>query len=400
MAHVVLRSVTKRFGSVVAVDRLSLEIPRGQCISFLGPSGCGKTTTLRMLAGFEDLDEGEIVVGDRVISSSLKNYYLPPEKRDFGMVFQAFAVWPHLSVFDNVAFPLQIRGLSRSEIREKTTTALKYTGLQEVQDSYPNELSGGQKQRIALARSISFSPTVMLLDEPLSNLDPKMREVMRFEIKELQQRFNFTIVYVTHDQAEAMALSDRIVVMDNGAKVQQDDTPVNVYLNPANRFVFGFIGLSNFLPVEIQDGQVSLAGAAEAGVVTSSVPPRSAGALPVLAVRPSEIEMTPAGGVRGTVKRRVLLGDAVDYRVQVGGLEVRVQRSARKPLFSEGEACGLRFLRLHWYPAEVPRAETGEPRAATHPECPSAAKAAGAGVLSGDDYVYGLRFHSLLIADR
>jgi len=374
MSQVKLEGVTKRYGAVVAVDNLSLEIEKGECFSLLGPSGCGKTTTLRMIAGFEDLDEGQISVGGKVFSSSYRKYYLPPEKRDFGMVFQAFAVWPHLSVFDNVAFPLQIRGLSRAEIREKTETALKYTGLLEVRDSYPNELSGGQKQRIALARSISFNPTVMLLDEPLSNLDPKMREVMRFEIKELQQRFNFTIVYVTHDQAEAMALSDRIVVMDNGAKVQQDDTPVNVYLNPANRFVFGFIGLSNFLPVEIQDGQVSLAGAAEAGVVTSSVPPRSAGALPVLAVRPSEIEMTPAGGVRGTVKRRVLLGDAVDYRVQVGGLEVRVQRSARKPLFSEGEACGLRFLRLHWYPAEVPRAETGEPRAASRdepgvPEC-------------------------------
>ena len=137
MAHVILRDITKRFGSVVAVDKLNLEIARGECISFLGPSGCGKTTTLRMLAGFEDLDEGEILVGDRVISSSFKNYYLPPEKRDFGMVFQAFAVWPHLSVFDNVAFPLQIRGLSRSEIREKTTTALTYTGLLDAKDELP-----------------------------------------------------------------------------------------------------------------------------------------------------------------------------------------------------------------------------------------------------------------------
>ena len=193
------------------------------------------------------------------------------------MVFQAFAVWPHLSVFDNVAFPLQIRGLSRSEIREKTTTALTYTGLLDAKDDYPNALSGGQKQRIALARSISFNPTVMLLDEPLSNLDPKMREVMRFEIKELQKRFNFTIIYVTHDQAEAMALSDRIVVMDFGALIQQDDTPVNVYLKPANKYVFGFIGLSNFLDVEVADGQVYLKGAREAGPVTAAVPPHVAG---------------------------------------------------------------------------------------------------------------------------
>jgi iron(III) transport system ATP-binding protein len=349
MAHVILRDITKRFGSVVAVDKLSLEVARGQCISFLGPSGCGKTTTLRMLAGFEDLDEGEILVGDRVISSSFKNYYLPPEKRDFGMVFQAFAVWPHLSVFDNVAFPLQIRGLSRAEIQEKTTKALTYTGLLDAKNSYPNELSGGQKQRIALARSISFNPTVMLLDEPLSNLDPKMREVMRFEIKELQKRFNFTIIYVTHDQAEAMALSDRIVVMDLGARVQQDDTPVNVYLKPANKFVFSFIGLSNFMEVEIHDGAVYLAGAREAGPLTVDVPSYTSGKTPTLACRPGEIGMVQDGGVRGVICRRTLLGDTIDYRVKVGTQEIRVQMSVRKPLFEEGQACGLVFSQLHWF---------------------------------------------------
>ena len=349
MAHVILRDITKRFGSVVAVDNLNLEIARGECISFLGPSGCGKTTTLRMLAGFEDLDEGEILVGDRVISSSFKNYYLPPEKRDFGMVFQAFAVWPHLSVFDNVAFPLQIRGLSRSEIREKTTTALRYTGLLDAKDDYPNALSGGQKQRIALARSISFNPTVMLLDEPLSNLDPKMREVMRFEIKELQKRFNFTIIYVTHDQAEAMALSDRIVVMDFGALIQQDDTPVNVYLKPANKYVFGFIGLSNFLEVEVVEKQVYLKGAREAGPVTAGVPLHAPGKPPTLACRPGEIDLARDGGVRGVVVRRVLLGDIIDYRVTVGSTEVRVQRNVRKPVFNEGDPCGLTFSTLHWY---------------------------------------------------
>jgi iron(III) transport system ATP-binding protein len=348
-AHVRLRDITKRFGQVVAVDRLNLSIPRGECISFLGPSGCGKTTTLRMLAGFEDLDEGEILVGGRVISSSVTRSYLPPEKRDFGMVFQAFAVWPHLSVYDNVAFPLQIRRLSRTEIREKTTTALTYTGLLDARDSFPNELSGGQKQRIALARSIAFNPTVLLLDEPLSNLDPKMREVMRFEIKELQKRFNLTIVYVTHDQAEAMALSDRIVVMEFGARIQQDDTPVNVYLTPANKFVFGFIGLSNFLEVEVADGAVFLRGARDAGAATTVIPPHTPGSPPTLACRPGEIELIPSGGVQGVITRRVLLGDIIDYRVRVGAAEVRVQQSVRKPLWGEGERCGLRFSTLHWY---------------------------------------------------
>ncbi len=358
MAHVILRDITKRFGQVVAVDRLNLKIERGECLSLLGPSGCGKTTTLRMLAGFEDLDEGEILVGDRIISSSFKNYYLPPEKRDFGMVFQAFAVWPHLSVFDNVAFPLQIRGLSRSEIQDKTIKALTYTGLLDARGSYPSELSGGQKQRIALARSISFNPTVMLLDEPLSNLDPKMREVMRFEIKELQKRFNFTIIYVTHDQAEAMALSDRIVVMDFGALIRQDDTPVNVYRKPANKFVFSFIGLPNFLAVEVADGRVYMLGARGAGPVALAVPSHASGKPPTLVCRPAEIEMVPTGGVRGVITRRVLLGDIVDYRVQVGPIEVRVQRNVRKPVFNEGDQCGLVFSTLHWYDESGARVPT------------------------------------------
>ena len=176
MATVTLSHVTKRFGGVTAVSDLNLEIRDGECFSMLGPSGCGKTTTLRILAGFEDLDEGEIRVGDRVFSNSAKRYYLPPEKRDFGMVFQAFAVWPHLDIFDNVAFPLQIKGLSRAEIQTRTRRALEDTGLLKVQHAYPGELSGGEKQRIALARAIAINPQVMLLDEPLSNLDPKLRE--------------------------------------------------------------------------------------------------------------------------------------------------------------------------------------------------------------------------------
>ncbi|HYL80488.1 MAG TPA: TOBE domain-containing protein, partial [Candidatus Acidoferrum sp.] len=191
----------------------------------------------------------------------------------------------------------------------------------------------------------------------LSNLDPKMREVMRFEIKELQKRFNFTILYVTHDQAEAMALSDRIVVMDFGALIQQDDTPVNVYLRPANKFVFSFIGLSNFLTVEAADGRVYLQGAREAGPVTADVPPDVQGKLPTLACRPAEIEMVTTGGVRGVVTRRVLLGDIIDYRVQVGPTEVRVQRNVRKPVFNEGDQCSLVFAALHWYDETGARVE-------------------------------------------
>ena len=256
--------MTKRFGAVTAVDRLDLEIAEGECVAMLGPSGCGKTTTLRMVAGFEDLDEGEIRAGDKLLSSRQKNFYLPPEKRNFGMVFQAFAVWPHLSVFDNVAFPLRVRKLPKAEIEARTAEALRHTNLSAAAKGSPEDLSGGGKQRVALARALAIRPDVMLLDEPLSSLDPHFREEMRFEIKDLQRRFGFAILYVTHDQAEAMALSDRMLVMRAGV-VQQVGTPLDVYRAPANRFVFEFIGLSSFLPAALAAGAMRVGGRTRRG---------------------------------------------------------------------------------------------------------------------------------------
>jgi len=347
MSFVSLRHVTKRFGRVTAVDDLCLEIEKGECFSMLGPSGCGKTTTLRMVAGFEDLDEGELSVDGRLFSSRARNFYVPPEKRNFGMVFQAFAVWPHLSVFDNVAFPLQIRGLSRREIAERAGRAIRDTGLAKVERVFPGELSSGQKQRIALARAIAINPAVMLLDEPLSNLDPKLREEMRFEIKDLQRRFGFTILFVTHDQAEAMALSDRILVMKDGV-AQQVAAPLDVYRRPANRFVFGFIGLSNFLPVEVDGGAVFVEGALDAGALPVPLPDGGARRR-ILASRPSEVVLGREAGVTGTVKRRVFLGETVDYRIGIGDLEVRVQKHRRDALFAEGETCRLSFPNPLWY---------------------------------------------------
>jgi iron(III) transport system ATP-binding protein len=351
MSFVKLQNITKRFGNVIAVNDLSIDIEKGECFSMLGPSGCGKTTTLRMVAGFEDLDEGEISVGGKLFSSSFRKYYLPPEKRHFGMVFQAFAVWPHLNVFNNVAFPLQIRGFSRGEIAEKTRNAMMYTGLSKYEKTYPNELSGGQKQRIALARAIAINPDVMLLDEPLSNLDPKLREEMRFEIKDLQRKFGFTIIFVTHDQAEAMALSDRILVMRDGV-IQQVDTPLNIYTRPANRFIFSFIGLSNFLPVVVKDGAAYIEGAEGAGEVSRSLPTSMPSDRMVVACRPSEIDLVWKGGVAGIVKRKVYLGDIIDYRIMVGDTEVRVQKNRRIAGFAEGDSCFLKLDRLHWYPCD------------------------------------------------
>ena len=351
MSYVRLVNVTKRFGDVTAVDHLNYEIGKGECFSMLGPSGCGKTTTLRMVAGFEDLSDGEVWVGDRLLSSPKKNHYVPPEKRNFGMVFQAFAVWPHLSVYENVAFPLRIRKLDDKEIDQRTTDALKATNLLKAKDESPDFLSGGGKQRVALARALAINPDVMLLDEPLSSLDPHLREEMRFEIKDLQVKYGFSIIYVTHDQSEAMALSDRILVMKLGV-VQQIDTPLNIYNHPANKFVFSFIGLSNFLSARQADGVITLP---EGGAIPKNflLPERLQGETNVsLASRPSEIDFTTMEdpeGLHGVVTRKAFLGEIVDYQIKIGEQFMRVQKSRRDEGPESGEACALHLLRPFWY---------------------------------------------------
>lgn len=350
MAQLKLKDVTKKFGEVIAVNKLNLEVEQGECFSFLGPSGCGKTTTLRMIAGFEDLDEGELSVDDRIFSSSYKKYYLPPEHRDFGMVFQAFAVWPHLTVRDNVAFPLQIRKRPGHEIAERVKMALQSTGLTHRENDYPTKLSGGEQQRIALARAIAINPKVMLLDEPLSNLDAKLREEMRFEIKDLQKKFGFTIIYVTHDQAEAMALSDRMLVMDHGV-VQQVGKPLEIYDKPANRFVFSFIGLSNFVDVEVEGGEARIHGLARP---VSAKAPKDLGTKAILACRPSDIDFVSPGtpdSFDALVARRTYLGDIVDYKLAAGAAELRVQKPRRANGPREGEKCSVRINRTLWYGA-------------------------------------------------
>ena len=351
MAYIELNQVTKRFGNVVAVDRMNLQMAEGECVAMLGPSGCGKTTTLRMVAGFEDLDDGEILVGDRIISSKSKGYYLPPENRNFGMVFQAFAVWPHLSIYENVAFPLRIRKLPKEEIHARTEEALKHTNLLAVAQGSPDDLSGGGKQRVALARALAIRPDVMLLDEPLSSLDPHFREEMRFEIKDLQRRFGFSILYVTHDQSEAMALSDRILVMKSGV-VQQVGTPLEVYMEPVNRFVFEFIGLSCFVEASLSPEGFHLGG--ERYPWPEGVKPADeliAAGKGVLAARPTEIDFVAEGGLRGEVLRKVYLRETIDYRVRVADVEVRIQKTRSTPGPAAGDRCGLRFTRPHWYPA-------------------------------------------------
>jgi iron(III) transport system ATP-binding protein len=267
------------------------------------------------------------------------------------MVFQAFAIWPHLTVYENVAFPLRLKKLPSAEIEKRTKDALGSTNLWNDAKKSPVDLSGGGKQRVALARALAISPRVLLLDEPLSSLDPHLREEMRFEIKDLQKAYGFTVIYVTHDQAEAMALSDRILVMKLGV-VQQVDTPLKVYNEPANRFVFSFIGLSNFINATVCENGIK-AGAGEA-LAYKFMPDETLKNEKrlVLASRPSEINFTSSGGVPGTVQRKAFLGEVIDYAIDVDGTEIRVQKGRREVGPDSGEHCYLDFLHPHWYKAE------------------------------------------------
>ena len=353
--HVTKRFTTKTLGDIVAVDDFNLSVHEGECFSFLGPSGCGKSTTLRMIAGFEDLTEGEIELCGRLVSSSKKNLYIPPEERGLGMVFQAFAVWPHMNVFENVAFPLRIQKVNKTEINKRVAEALHHTSLTGLENVFPGDLSGGQQQRIALARAIVTNPKVMLLDEPLSNLDPKLRETMRFEIKALQRKFNFTIIFVTHDQSEAMAISDRMMVCDMG-RIMQIDTPENLYNKPCNRFVHNFLGESTFINVTVKDGKAYPKGHMDQALDLTV--PADAAAEMVVATRPNEIALTGPGdaGYATHIEKRIFLTDRTEYLVPVGDQLLKVQ-TPHRVTFSQGEACCVHLVEPMWYPADDEAAE-------------------------------------------
>ena len=319
MSEVRIEHVFKRFGAVTAVDDFNLTVKDGEFVSILGPSGCGKTTTLRMIAGFERATEGEIYIGDNCVSSSEKGTFAPPEKRDIGMVFQSYAVWPHMTVAENVGYPLKIQKVDKETRAKRVQEMLELVHLGEYGERYPHQLSGGQQQRVALARALVAQPGLLLLDEPLSNLDAKLRESMRFEILSIQKKLNITVVYVTHDQGEAMAMSDRVVVMSKGV-VQQIGHPHEIYTNPANKMVADFIGLVNFIPGEAKGDRVFIKG------TNVSFPnPTDITGEATIAVRPENISISEHGGqLEGTMVARFYLGDAVDYRVQCGENMIRV----------------------------------------------------------------------------
>ncbi|MGH7083444.1 MAG: ABC transporter ATP-binding protein [Acetobacteraceae bacterium] len=336
MTLITIERVSKWFGPHQVLKDVSIEISGREFVTFLGPSGCGKTTTLRLLAGFLAPDSGQIRVGSAVLSSP--SGVVAPELRRMGMVFQNYAVWPHMSVAGNVAFGLELRRLPRQEIRERVARILAAVGLEGLEDKEPGRLSGGQQQRVALARSLIVEPDILLLDEPLSNLDAKLRERMRAELKALQRRTGITFVYVTHDQVEAMALSDRIAVFNAGA-VQQIGPPREIYEHPANLFVADFMGLINKLDAEfagLHDGLLQLrlgchllAARPAPGLVSGLV---TGGQRLTLAIRPEAIRFGPEpqalheNGLEGRIREVTFLGATLDYVIDVGdGILVRAQ---------------------------------------------------------------------------
>ena len=349
MPDIELRGLLKRFGTQIAVNGINLAAEHGEMLTLLGPSGCGKTTTLRMIAGLEDPDEGTIRAGSRVIFDGAKGINIPPENRGLGMVFQSYAIWPHMTVLENVAYPLKMRRIASAERRTMVGKVLDLVGMAGLEDKPATKLSGGQQQRVAFARALVFQPELLLLDEPLSNLDAKLREQMRFELKRLQLELKITTVYVTHDQSEALALSDEIVVM-SGGKVIQRGGPLDIYRRPNSEFVADFIGSTNLLP-----GVVARASGTDGigevrtdeGVVRCSfIQSVPEGEKVLVSVRPEDVAISAGAAAGGTlpgkVINRIFLGEVIDYLVQVGAHELKVRAKPDQD-HAIGETVNLRL---------------------------------------------------------
>jgi len=356
-----LDRVSKRFGEAAAVDSVSLSIRRGEIFTLLGPSGCGKTTTLRLVAGLEQPDGGEITLRDRVVASAARRLFVAPNRRNLGMVFQSYAVWPHMTVFENVAYPLEVRGLPRAVVREKVARVLDLVGLGGTETRPGTLLSGGQMQRLALCRALVYEPDLLLLDEPFSNLDAKLREQMRVEVKLLQRRLGITVLFVTHDQIEALSLSDRIAVMHHG-RVEQVGAPRTLYEQPTSVFVRDFLGQTVVLA-----GRVTAAASARVGASvtvamngpligctlagrSTSAGPLAPGAAAAIAIRPEDIRVAPddAGGtdadhLLGTIDTLSFVGDRYEARVALGGEHCIVLLLTRTREWREGERVRLGF---------------------------------------------------------
>jgi iron(III) transport system ATP-binding protein len=332
--YLVVDHLTKTYGKLNAADDVSFTVGKGEMVTLLGPSGCGKSTTLRCVAGLETIDGGEIIMAGERVSSAKEHISIPPEKRDIGMVFQSYAVWPHMTVWGNVAYPLQMHKVGKEEVDQRVRQMLALVGLSEMVDRNVTKLSGGQQQRVVLARAMVHNPRMLLFDEPLSNLDARLRVSMRFEIRQLQQRVGISALYVTHDQTEAMVLSDRVIVMNKG-RIEQVGHPLDIYRKPVSAFVASFFGEVNFIEgtiatvegmggqagVEVKGKKQLLKAVAQGGM--------KAGDKVYVSIRPQDVEVVGEGAevgevpaMRGKISRVVHMGSHVEYCVDVGEQEL------------------------------------------------------------------------------
>jgi iron(III) transport system ATP-binding protein len=344
--HVTIKDAVKRYGDFTALNGVSLDINEGEFFTLLGPSGCGKTTLLRMIAGFNSIESGEFYFGDKLINN------IPAHKRDIGMVFQNYAIFPHLTVKENVAYGLKARKVPKDQMDAKVKEALELVQISHLADRKPNELSGGQQQRVALARAFVIEPSVLLMDEPLSNLDAKLRVQMRSVIKKLQKRLDITTIYVTHDQEEALAISDRIAVMNEG-RIMQIGTPSEIYAKPQNPFVAGFIGVSNYLDCEVKpDGKVNIKGELDLNIPLR----RQYTGKAKLSARPEQLFFTDTG-MPGVIQFSTFLGDFVEYEVLLNdgqSLIINEYTKDHSEVYENGKNVFISFdpLRVSLYESE------------------------------------------------
>ena len=350
MEKIRIHNLAKRYGKVVAADAVTFAVGDNEFFSLLGPSGCGKSTVLRCVAGLEEPAEGDIYIGETCVNSTAKGINIPTELRPIGMVFQNYAVWPHMTVHDNIAYPLKLKKFGKEIIETKLKEALHTVGLEKLADRYPSQLSGGEQQRVALARALIKEPEVLLLDEPLSNLDAKLREQMRFELKDLQRRTGIPILYVTHDQTEALAMSDRLAVM-NAGRIVQVGAPAEIYTRPADRFVADFIGLMNFVPARVvsrkgEEAVVEFLGSRRLNVIDGS----GVSGECVVAVRPEDISLSQTGTIPCRVEVSSYSGHLIDYKVRADGAVLRVQ-TAKTAIYKEGAELGLTIERAMLFAA-------------------------------------------------
>lgn len=350
-----IEGVAKRYDKHQVHENLNLAIEEGECFTLLGPSGCGKTVLLRLIAGFETPEAGKVYIDNTVVSDPVGGVYISPDSRGLGIVFQDYAVWPHMTVFENVGYPLKIAKCPKDELKKRVMDTIKLVGMEGLEKRLPSELSGGQQQRVALARALVGKPSVMVLDEPLSNLDANLREEMRFEIKELQRKLNITVLYVTHDQEIALAISDRIAIMDENGKVRQVGSPWDIFERPVDPFVFNFMGIANFVAVR-RIGEQYLVGNGQQSIPWQ--PPKGDAVEWVAGFRPSDVQVAHTGpGLNGVIKRSNFLGAMMDYLIEVDGTQLRTsiethEAISQNLMFKEGDTCVVSFRNLLWFNAD------------------------------------------------